>query len=231
MTARLRGLCSKATAALLTDLSSALEERGGPRVHFEAAGGVDVARRVRGGETADVLVLADGAMRALEDEGLLAAGSLRPLFLSEVVVGVPEDAPAPSLDTVEDLLALLRGAGSIGYSTGPSGAAFVDRLEQWGLTGELGPRLVQAPPGVPVARLVAEGLATVGIQQRSELAGAPGVRVVGPLPGAASVTSTFSGAALARSADTEAATDVVRLFASELARDLVAAHGMRPAAP
>lgn len=231
MTARLRGLCSKATAALLTDLSSALEERGGPRVHFEAGGGVDVARRVRGGETADVLVLADGAMRALEDEGLLAAGSLRPLFLSEVVVGVPEDAPAPSLDTVEDLLALLRGAGSIGYSTGPSGAAFVDRLEQWGLTGELGPRLVQAPPGVPVARLVAEGLATVGIQQRSELAGAPGVRVVGPLPGAASVTSTFSGAALARSADTEAATDVVRLFASELARDLVAAHGMRPAAP
>ena len=39
-----------------------------------------------------------------------------------------------------------------------------------------------APPGVPVAALVAKGEADLGFQQLSELIGQPGIEVVGPLP-------------------------------------------------
>lgn len=229
MSGPLTGLSSRATRHLLADLADVLRERHDVTVHFSSSGGVAVAREVRQGQRADLLVLAEEAMTGLDDEGLLVRGSLRPLFVSQVVLAVPSSAPVPVVDTVEDLIDTLRGARGIAYSTGPSGAALLRHLEDWGLTDELAGRLVQAPPGTPVGSLLAEGRADVGVQQRSELTGIPGVRVVGPLPGAAAATSTFSGAVLASSEHQERADRALSLLGSAEVAPLVEAHGMRPA--
>ncbi len=228
----LRGLSSKATAGLLADLAGlAAHADPGPGVsiRFESAGGVEVARRVRAGEHADVLVLDDDVMRALDDEGLLVPGSRRELFVSDVVLAVPQGSHVPALRTVDDLVAVLRGAGSVGYSTGPSGRALVAWLERAGIGEEVGPRLVQARPGVPVARLVAEGRCPVGIQQRSEMDGTTGVVVVGPLPGDAAITSTFTGAVLATSDRPDEASRAVGFLGSADVGAAVEAAGMHPA--
>jgi molybdate transport system substrate-binding protein len=231
MPTQLRGLSSKATQHLLVDLAAELERGGGAVVRFESAGGVDVARRVRDGEAADVLVLAEDAMAALADDGLLVAGTLRPLFVSDVVLAVPSHAPVPGLSTEDELADTLRAARRIAYSTGPSGTALLGRLDELGLTDELGDRLVQAPAGTPVGSLLADGKADVGVQQRSELSDLPGVRVVGPLPGRTAVTSTFSGAVPAASAQPDAAVRALAFLASDEARDLVERHGMQAASP
>jgi molybdate transport system substrate-binding protein len=225
----LRGLSSKATAGLLADLASRADHGPVPSLRFESAGGVEVADRVRAGERADVLVLDDDVMRALDEEGLLVGGTRRPLFLSDVVVGVAEGSPVPDLRTVDDLMALLRSAASVGYSTGPSGRALVAWVERAGLADDIGPRLVRARPGVPVARLVAEGRCPVGIQQRSEMTGTPGVVVVGPLPGDAAITSTFTGAVLASSERPDDAARALAFLGSARVRAAVEAGGMRPA--
>ena len=120
--------------------------------------------------------------------------------------------------------AALQQAARIGYSTGPSGTALVAMVEQWGLTAELGDRFVQAPAGVPVARLVAQGEVDLGFQQLSELFGQPGIRILGVLPPDCAIYTVFGGAVATASAVPETARSVLQFLSSDAAASIVAAH-------
>src|SRR3989344_4836275 len=50
-----------------------------------------------------------------------------------------------------------------------SGVALAKLFERWGIADQIAPRMVQAPPGVPVGSLVAKGEVALGFQQLSEL--------------------------------------------------------------
>ena len=176
----IRGLSSMATRLLVADLAEEIGRRHGILVSFTSAGGVEVARAVREGAQADVLVLGSAAMEPLGSQGLLVPGTMRPLFVSEVVAAVPAGAMAGPLAGPDDLRDLLLAAGRIAYSTGPSGTGLLELLERWALLGSLRDRLVQAPAGVPVGSLLARGEADLGFQQRSELMDVSGVRPARP---------------------------------------------------
>lgn len=219
-----------ATKALLADLLTPGVLPGLPPTVAESAGGVVIADRVREGEAADLLVLAGAAIDSLADGGHVLAGSVRPLFVSEVVLATREDGSAePDLSTPEALRAVLRGAASVGYSTGPSGDGLLGLIEQWGLTEELSPKLVKAEPGHPVAALLADGVVEVGVQQGSEFAGVRGVRVVGPLPAECRIVTVFTGAITATCQQPEAATAALTALASAAAVPTVRSHGLEPA--
>ncbi|MER5736675.1 substrate-binding domain-containing protein [Streptomyces sp. NPDC002262] len=222
------GLSSMATRPVLADLCEHLRLAHGTAVRFESAGGVEVARRVREGAGADLLVLAAGAIAALEREGHLLPGTVRPLWISQVVAAVPDGAPAPALGTVDDLRAALGSAARIAYSTGPSGTALVELLHRLGLADALADRLVQAPPGVPAGSLLSSGRADLAFQQHSELRDLPGVTVLGPLPGDTALTSLFSAAVPATAQDPDRARAALGLLATEEASRLAAARGMEP---
>ncbi|WP_344627145.1 substrate-binding domain-containing protein [Kitasatospora arboriphila] len=229
MDREISGLSSMATRLILAGLSEHLRTAHGTAVRFESAGGVEVARRVRGGAEADLLVLADDALAKLAAEGHLVPGTVRPLWVSQVVAAVPEGSPVPALDSVSDLRAALLAAERIAYSTGPSGTALVGLVARLGLADRVDRRLVQAPPGVPVGCLLAAGEAELAFQQHSELMGLPGVVVAGPLPGDAAIGSTFGGAVLAASGEPRRAAEVLDLFGSDAASRIAGAGGMRPA--
>lgn len=216
-----------ATRPVLAELSAHIRIAHGLPVRFDSAGGVEIARRVREGAEADLLVLADGALAALEKEGHLLAGTVRPLWISQVVAAVPEGTPVPPLDTPAGLRAALTSATGIAYSTGPSGTALLDLIAQLGLAETLRERLVQAPPGVPAGGLLASGRADLAFQQHSELMDLPGVVVVGPLPGDTAISSTFGGAVLAASTRPGPAREVLDLLGSETASRTARARGMR----
>lgn len=231
MTAALRGLSSMATGALLAVLATRAGSRTGLGCAFVSAGGVDVARRVREHEHADLLVLDHSVMATLGDEGLLVPGTLRPLFASDAVLAVPSAeaaASVPAPGSTAALVALLRGADRIAYSTGPSGTGLLRRLVELGLREELASRLVQAPPGVGVGTLLAEGRASLGLQQRSELTGTAGVQVLGPLPGDLALRTVFGGAVLRTSVRPEDAATVLRTFVDDEASALVEEHALAP---
>ena len=82
---------------------------------------------------------------------------------------------------------------------------------------------------MPVARLLADGAVDLGFQQLSELLGAPGIAVLGPLPPAIQATTTFN-AGIARACG---AVEPARAFIACLASDEAAAvkrrYGMEPA--
>lgn len=221
------GLSSMATRPVLAELSEHIRLAHGLPIRFDSAGGVEIARRVREGADADLLVLADGALAELEKEGLILEGTTRPLWISQVVAAVAQGTPVPALGSESDLRAALTSAKGIAYSTGPSGTALIDLITRLGLADTLGDRLVQAPPGIPAGSLLASGRADLAFQQQSELMDLPGVVVVGPLPGDTAISSTFSGGVLAASGRPSLAREVLDLLGSDAASRTARARGMQ----
>lgn len=228
----LTGISSMATRQVLAVLADHAARAGGPRVAWESVGGVDAARRVANapssGERFDLVCLAADAL-----DRLLAAGHVQgprvDLVRSAMAVAVREGAPRPDVATEPALRAAVAAARSIGYSTGPSGNHLLALIERWGLKETVAARLVQAPPGVPVAQLVARGDAELGFQQMPELAGQPGIAVLGTLPGAAAQITTFSAALGAGTARAEAARAALALFNDDTAAALKRDCGLEPA--
>ena len=58
-----------ATRQILAERAGAYQQKTGHSVAIESVGGVDAARRIRAGEKFDIVVLADDAMRKLEEDG------------------------------------------------------------------------------------------------------------------------------------------------------------------
>lgn len=224
----MRVLSSMATKELLTELLADPAVVGTADVTLAPGGGVTMAGRLRDGERADVAVLASDALERLGDEGVVDAGTIRGLFVSEVVLAVPAGGELPALASADDLREILLGAEQVGYSTGPSGDGLLRMLDDWGVRDHLEERLVQAPAGTPVARLLANGDITVGVQQRSEFTGVDGVEVVGPLPPGCELTTVFAGAVASASADAEGARRILDGLASRAAADTTRRHGMEP---
>lgn len=220
-------ISSMATRHLLTALAQAHLQAGGPATHIESVGGVDAAKRVLAGEAFDVVVLAADAMAQLDAAGRLLPGSVRPIADSSVAIAVRAGAAAPDVGSEAALRAAVLQARAIGYSTGPSGTALLQLFERWGVMAELKDRLVQARPGVPVGRLVAQGEAEIGFQQLSELMDLDGITLLGGMPPEADIVSRFSGAVVAGAAQAAAALTLLDFMASPANDALKRQHGMR----
>ena len=222
-----------ATRQLLAELAAAFEQQSGCVVSFDSVGGVDAVKRIQAGEVFDLAVLGSDAIDKLIATGHLRAGSRVDLVLSGVAVAVRAGAALPDISSEDAVRLAVCAARSISYSTGPSGVALAALFERWGIADAIQSRLVQAPPGVPVAILVASGQVELGFQQLSELLHVEGVAVVGPLPLAIQITTTFSAGIPTRvSADSSTAKQVRELLdfmTSPLATKYKQRHGMEPA--
>jgi len=225
MNTRLTGICSMATRQFLADVADAWRHSG-VEVAFESVGGVEAARRVQDGETFDVVVLAAEAIDKLIAAGRIVAGSKTDLARSAVAIAVRAGAPRPAIDTEAALREAVLSARTIGYSTGPSGDALRKLFERWGIAEAIGPRVVQAPPGVPVGMLIARGDVALGFQQLSELMHLEGIDVIGPMPPGLEIVTTFSGGVCTASTQADAARALLDFIRSPAADEAKRCHGM-----
>lgn len=231
MNAPIRIISSMATRQVLADLVQQFEQQSPARVLVESVGGVDAARRVRAGEVFDGVVLAANVIDELQAEGHLLAGTRTDLVHSGVAVAVRAGTARPDISTADAVRAAVLSAASISLSTGPSGVALGRLFERWGIAATIAPRLVQAPPGVPVGSLVADGKVELGFQQLSELMHLKGITVLGPLPPEIQITTTFSGGVASKSSQPTSVRALLAWLASPAAADIKRRHGMEPASP
>jgi molybdate transport system substrate-binding protein len=228
MSSQLKILSSMATRQVLADLVAQFRS-GSPvtqAIVVESVGGVDAAQRVRDGEVVDAVVLAANAIDQLIEAGRLVAGSRVDLVKSGVAVAVRAGTAQPAIDSEDAVRQAVLGARSLSYSTGPSGVHLAKLFARWGIAEQIQGRIVQAPPGVPVGSLVAQGEVELGFQQLSELMNLPGITVLGPLPPAIQIITTFSAALSATAADPAAVRALLAWMASPAASAAKLKNGM-----
>jgi molybdate transport system substrate-binding protein len=229
MNTRIHGISSMATRRLLAELAGAWRARSGVDVAFESVGGVDAAKRVQAGEAYDLVVLDADALEKLAASGRVVADSKTPLVRSGVAVAVRAGASHPDVSSEAALKQAVLAARTIGHSTGPSGTALLKLFERWGILDEVRSRVVQAPPGVPVGKLVAEGQVELGFQQASELMHLPGIAVLGTMPPGTEIVTVFTGAVCAASTQPDAVRALLDFMRSPDCADATRRHGMEPA--
>ena len=228
MSSALKVISSMATKRLLADLVALYRQTTTQDVSVESVGGVDAAKRVRAGEAFDAVALAADAIDALIASGHIVAGSRVDLVRSGVAVAVRAGAPPPDIGSEEAVKQAVLAARSLSYSTGPSGVQLAKLFERWGIAESVQARLVQAPPGVPVGSLVAEGKADLGFQQLSELMSLPGIDVIGPLPPTIQIVTTFSAGLAATSTQPEAVRAMLAFLRSPATAQAKRDNGMEP---
>ena len=218
-----------ATRHILADLARDYEARKGTHVEIRSMGGVEAAKLVRAGEATDVVVLASKVMASLEAEGHLAKGAVGDFARSEIGIAVRAGSPWPTIANEQAVTQAMLDARRVCYSTGPSGDHLKVLCQTWGFTDFVLARALVAPPGMPVATLLANGEADLGFQQLSELISQPGVEVVGPLPPEIQAVTVFSAGVASKSADPEAAHALVAFMTSAETAGAKRRYGMEPA--
>jgi molybdate transport system substrate-binding protein len=229
MAARIRIISSMATRQVLADLVAQFQRSSAQEVSTESVGGVDAAKRVQAGEAFDVVMLAADAIERLIEAGKIVPGSRVDLVRSGVAIAVRAGAPRVDISSEESIRQAVLAARSLGYSTGPSGVQLARLFERWGIADAIKDRIVQAPPGVPVGSLVAEGKVELGFQQLSELMHLPGIDVLGPLPPSIQIITTFSAGLSVTSTQPEAVRAMLDFMSSPAAAQAKRDNGMEPA--
>jgi molybdate transport system substrate-binding protein len=224
----LKLLSSMAAREVLAELIRGFTAQSGQAVTAEAAGGVEVAKRIQAGDDADVVVLADTAIDKLIAAAALRAGRVD-LVRSGVAIAIRCGAPRPDVSTEAAVKAAVEAASSLSYSTGPSGVYLEKLFARWGILESVRPRIIVPPPGIAVGSLVAGGQAALGFQQLSELLNVAGIEVLGPLPAAIQTITTFSAGISMRCQQPQLAAQLLAYMCQPAASAVKQRYGMEPA--
>lgn len=230
MVERLSIISSMATRQILQDAMAARHRDNAALVDVVSVGGVEAARRVRAGEAFDLVILAADALQPLAGDGFVHGNTIVEFARSATAMAVPEGAAGARSCDEAGVRALVARSKRIGLSTGPSGASMARMLNAWGMLDQAERRIVQAPAGVPVARLLARGQADVGFQQLSELLGEPGISIVGVLPPEVQPLTIFAMGLGRGGVNAPEATALLRYLASDSVAACKRRFGMEPGA-
>jgi molybdate transport system substrate-binding protein len=223
-----RVLSTLALMGAVRDVAGRYQAAGGARIDADFAPTLGLLDRLRGGETADVVILTKEALDDLATQGSVVAASCVDLARSYVGIAVKAGAAHPDIATEPSLRAALLGARSIAYSRiGASGIFFAQLIERLGIASEINARARIIPSGLTAALLVS-GEADLAVQQISELKQVAGVEVVGPIPRALQAAAVFSAGRWAASAKAEQADALLKYLASPEVAPVLRESGLEP---
>jgi molybdate transport system substrate-binding protein len=224
----IRVMASNGFKEAYLELVSRFEKAGKYRVVTDFFGSVDIIRKMRAGETADLVILSAKTLEELIRIGKVVPGSRVDLAKSGVGVAVRKGAPRPDISSTDAFKRALLAAKSIGYSSGPSGVYLIGLFQRMGIADALNPKITQTPPGVMVGGLIARGEVEIGMQQVSELLPVAGIDLIGPLPPDIQEITTFSGGLHAGATEPAAARDLLAFLTLPDAAPVIRKAGMEP---
>lgn len=223
-----RVLSTLALMGAVRGLAGRYQAAGGARIDADFAPTLGLMDRLRGGETADVVILTKQALDDLASQGAVVAESCVDLARSFVGIAVKAGTNHPDIATEPALRATLLGARSIAYSRiGASGILFAQLIERMGIAREINERARIIPSGF-TAELLLTGEAELAVQQLSELKQVAGVEVVGPIPHELQTPAVFSAGRLAASARAAQADALLRFLASSEVAPVLRESGLEP---
>ncbi|MBS0517825.1 MAG: substrate-binding domain-containing protein [Proteobacteria bacterium] len=194
---------------VVQDIVPGFEKKTGHKVTIVSDTAGALFRRLRSGESFDVIVLTSDGLDALADLGTVQADSITPLAQVGIGVAVPLSAPQPNIYSVEAFRQTLLNARRVAYMdprTGStSGNALVAIFQTLGISSQIAQKAVLVRMG-PAADAVAHGEADIALQQASEIRLVPTVRFAGLIPPQVQVYTTYTGAVSAATHEQDAST-------------------------
>jgi molybdate transport system substrate-binding protein len=188
-----------------------------------------IPNRLKRGEAADVVIVADAVLREFIRDGLVLSETYTPVARSTIGMAVRAGAPAPDISTAEALKRTLLQAKSIAYSASVSGQYVTTELYQrLGIADQVTGKSRLIGKGERVGAVVARGEAEIGFQQMSELLPVPGIAHITPLPPEVQKVSVFSAGVAASTTDSDLAYSVIKFLASPEAARAITKSGLEP---
>jgi molybdate transport system substrate-binding protein len=226
--AELKVLGTPGVREFYAELVPQFEKTSGHKVSTVWAGTVDVMKRIGGGETVDLVLVAKSSLEELIKLGKIVPESRADIAKSGVGIAVRTGAPKPDIASGEAVKQALLAATSIAYSSGPSGVYVAGLVQRMGIADQIRSKMKQIPPGESVGELVARGDAEIGLHQVSELLPVKGIDIVGPLPPDIQQITVFSAGLHVGAREPDAARALVSFITAPGAAPVIRKHGMDP---
>ena len=225
-----RLLSTLALMGAVRHLAGRFEQQTGIRIDADFSPTIGLLERLRGGESADVLILTKEGLADLAAKSAVAPESCVDLARSFVGIAVNAGAAHPDISTEVALRTTLLGARSVAYSRiGASGIFFAELIERMGIAAEVNARAT-ITAGFTAERLV-DGSADIAVQQLSELKQVAGVEVVGALPRHLQTSpAVFSAGRMAASERVPQSTSLLKFLASSEVAPALRDSGLEPEA-
>lgn len=229
--AKIKVLSAGAVESMVTALGNEFARANGHELDLNFATVGALRERLSGGETADLAILSESAVAALNN--LFVAGSIKNLGRTRTGVAIRDGAPKPDISTPEAFKRALLSAKAVSYTDpkggGSSGVFFAGVLNRLGIADQVNRNAVLKKRGYEVGHALANGEADIGTTFISELLTVKGITVVGPMPGELDNPNTYTGAVMAGSAQRDPAGALLAALSDPASRVRWTAAGLEPA--
>ena len=224
--AEIKVILSAAFKEAYLELVPQFERSAGHKVESLWVPSVQMMSRLKGGETADLVILSAASLEELRKAGLISERT--DLARSGIGVAVKSGARKPDISSGEAVKRAVLAARGIAYSTGPSGIYLMGLFQRMGIAETIKSKVKQVQ-GEPAGGVVARGEAEIAFQQVSELLPVPGIDFVGPLPADIQQVTVFSAGLHAAAKQPAAARALVKFLTAPAAAAVIRKKGMEPA--
>jgi len=234
-------LLAQAAAAEITVLSAgaiqpglaaaaaAFEKQTGHAVKITYATAPQIAARVGGGETFDVVIAPPAVLDELANAGKL--GDRLSVGRVGVGVAVRAGAPVPDISSAEALKRSLLAAESLVFNRASTGMYVETLLKNMGIYEQVEGKTTRYADGTAVHEHVLKGQG-----REMEFGAIPdillhrdeGLRLVGPLPAEVQNYTSYAAAPMTAAPSAEVARTFVRFLGSAAAKALFTASGIEP---
>jgi molybdate transport system substrate-binding protein len=228
MTTTVRVLSTLGLLGAMRQFSQVCEAATGVHVDADFAPTQALLKRLRAGETADLVILTREGLDEMIGEGRVAAESAADLARSYVGIAVGAGQTHPDISSESALRRTLCDARCVAYSRlGASGIYFAQLIERLGIATEINARAIIIEQGLTAERL-ASGEADLAVQQISELKQVSGIAIVGPISRELQTPSVFSAGRMTGATDAAAADRLLRYLASPEVAAVLRESGLEP---
>jgi molybdate transport system substrate-binding protein len=230
--AEIKLLSAAAMQSVLKEAVADFERDSGHKliIAYDTIGGIE--RRLRNGESHDVIIGSNLIMPALAREGRIDSNSLVNVSRTAIGAVVSEGTPKPAFASVDDFKRALLDAKFIVYADpargGAAGVHIAREIQKLGLTEQVKAKTRVAAGGDITEVTLALGDGALGMTQMSEIVQKKGAQLVGPLPAELQNYTVFVAGTPAQVSD--AAKAFIAFLRGAHVRAVIEAKGMQPGA-
>jgi molybdate transport system substrate-binding protein len=223
--AELKVFCTQALRTSLLELAPRFEKATGHKVTLDVAPSGQLVKRVRSGESADVLIANAPNIDELSKDGKIT-GARTDIARAQVGLAIKAGSARPDISTPDSVKRALLNARAVAYVEGGlSGTLFESALKKLGIFDEV---KAKAKIGSPAAKFVVSGEADLAAQQISELIAVQGAELLGPMPAELEVMTQFSVGVLVGARESDIAKALVAFLRTPDAQAVITDKGLTP---